>query len=353
MGKRWVLCALFVLFGAVAYADTGGSMGGGDWSSSSSSSSSGGWSSSSSSSGWSSSGDDWSSGGSYSSSGGGGELSGGEILVFLGVVAVWVVIAVIKMSIENGFNSDVNAPLSLDLGSYTPIDSVDVSVLRIAVDGRARKFVQTELKQIAGTTDTSTKDGRTAMLRQVALLLRRLKDAWVYGGAINEPMRDLGAAKPVFDRYVDDARSRFREETVRNEQGQKTAAASSSYTPRSDEGAGLILVSIIVAARRELFTVNRIGNGDDLRQALDAASQLTPASLVAIEIVWQPSEDADRLSSMELEAKYPRPDLIPIQGALVGKTFCSYCAGPFPAELVTCPHCGAPAPGRTPEKQAA
>jgi hypothetical protein len=44
MGKRWVLCALFVLFGAVAYADTGGSMGGGDWSSSSSSSSSGGWS---------------------------------------------------------------------------------------------------------------------------------------------------------------------------------------------------------------------------------------------------------------------------------------------------------------------
>jgi hypothetical protein len=49
---------------------------------------------------------------------------------------------------------------------------------------------------------------------------------------------------------------------------------------------------------------------------------------------------------MELEAKYPRPDLIPIQGALVGKVFCSYCSGPFPGELVTCPHCGAPAPGR-------
>jgi uncharacterized membrane protein len=339
------------MFGAVGYADTGGSMGGGDWSSSSSSS--GGWSSSSSSSssGWSS-GDDWSSG-SYSSSGGGGELDGAEVLVFLAVIVVWIVIAAAKTAIDGGFNSGVNAPLSLDLGNYAPIDSVDVSVLRIAVDGRARKFVQTELKQIADTTDTSTKDGRTAMLRQVALLLRRLKDAWVYGGAINEPMRDLGGAKPVFDRYVDDARSRFREETVRNEQGKKTATSASSYTPRSDEGAGLILVSIIVAARRELFTVNRIGNGDDLRQALDAASQLTPASLVAIEIVWQPSEDADRLSSMELEAKYPRPDLIPIQGALVGKTFCSYCAGPFPAELVTCPHCGAPAPGRTPEKQAA
>src|SRR5690242_12268993 len=220
MGKRWVLCALIVMFGAVGYADTGGSMGGGDWSSSSSSG--GGWSSSSSSSssGWSS-GDDWSSG-SYSSSGGGGELDGAEVLVFLAVIVVWIVIAAAKTAIDGGFNSGVNAPLSLDLGNYAPIDSVDVSVLRIAVDGRARKFVQTELKQIADTTDTSTKDGRTAMLRQVALLLRRLKDAWVYGGAINEPMRDLGGAKPVFDRYVDDARSRFREETVRNEQGKKT-----------------------------------------------------------------------------------------------------------------------------------
>jgi uncharacterized membrane protein len=347
MGKRWVLCALFVMFGAVAYADTGGSMGGGDWSSSSSSDS--GWSSSSSSDWSSSSSDD---GWSYSSSGGsssGGSASGLEILVYL---AFFAMVAVVKLVATTSSN-DVNAPLSMGLGDYTPIDSVDVSVLRIAIDGRARKFVQTELKQIADTTDTSTKDGRTAMLRQVALLLRRLRDAWVYGGAVNEPMRDLGNAKPVFDRYVDDARSRFREETIRNEQGQKTSTAASSYTPRSDEGAGIALVSLIVAARRELFTVNRIGSGDDLRQALDAASQLTPANLVAIEIVWQPSEDADRLSSMELEAKYPRPDLIPIQGALVGKVFCSYCSGPFPAELISCPHCGAPAPGRAPAKAAA
>jgi Protein of unknown function (DUF1517) len=67
---------------------------------------------------------------------------------------------------------------------------------------------------------------------------------------------------------------------------------------------------------------------------------------LAVEIVWQPAEDADRLSSIELEAKYPRSQLIPINGALVGKTFCTYCGGPYPAELVSCPHCGAPAAGR-------
>src|SRR4029079_4759522 len=118
-----------------------------------------------------------------------------------------------------------------------------------------------------------------------------------------------------------------------------------------DEGQGLLLVSLVIAARRELFTVTRIGNGDDLRAALEAASQLAPTALVAIEVIWQPSEDEDRLSSLELEARYPRPDVIPIQGALVGKMFCDHCGGPFPAELVSCPHCGAPAPGR--EKRAA
>lgn len=341
MGKRWALCALIVLFGAVAYADTGGSMGGGSWGGGggggggysgggySSSSSGGGWSSSSSSSGWSS-----------SSSGGGGSLSGGEaILLIIGCV----IVLVVKAAMAAGVGSDANEPLSYSTGTWVPLDTVDVSVLRIAVDGRARKFIQTELEQIADTTDTATPEGRTAMLREVALLLRRVRDAWVFGGAVNEPMREIGASKSVFDRYVDDARSRFREETIRNEQGTKTATAASSYTPRSDEGAGLILVSIIIAARRELFTVNRIGTGDDLRQALDSASQLATNNLVAIEIVWQPSEDDDRLSSMELEAKYPRPDLIPIQGALVGKAFCSYCGGPYPAELVSCPHCGAPA----------
>jgi uncharacterized membrane protein len=122
-----------------------------------------------------------------------------------------------------------------------------------------------------------------------------------------------------------------------------STVSSSQYTPRADEGEGLILVSFIIAARQELFTVKQIGTGDELRRALEAAGSLETWDLVALEIVWQPSEDADRLSSMELEAKYPAPQLVPIAGALVGKTFCDHCGGPYPAELVSCPHCGAPA----------
>ena len=222
-------------------------------------------------------------------------------------------------------------------------NDADISALRVALDGRARRFVQAQLAKIAANADTQTQEGRVQMLRMVSQLVRQLRDAWVYGGAVDEPMRAGADAKRAFDHLVDEARTRFREETIRNEDGAKTATTASTYTPRSDEGEGLILVSFVIAARKELFTVKKIGHGDDLRRALEAAFYLDETNLVAIEIVWQPSEDADRLSSMELEAKYPPPELVKITGALVGKAFCTFCSGPYPAELVSCPHCGAPA----------
>ena len=91
--------------------------------------------------------------------------------------------------------------------------------------------------------------------------------------------------------------------------------------------------------------MQRIGNGDDLRRALEVLRSLTSQTLIAVEIVWTPPAADDRMSSVELETMLPG-DVFAIQGAMVGKVVCSYCSGPFPAELVSCPHCGAPAPGR-------
>ncbi len=338
---RRALVVLVVLCSGVALADTGGSMGGGDWGGGGGGGgggySSSDYSSSSSSSDYSYSSNDYSSSNYSSSDGRSRPITGFEIVLGVVVLCIWGVVQLAK------------SRRSLDYGStylptsYVPVDAVDVSVLRVVLDGRARKFVQTELARIAKTADTKTSEGRLAMLRETSLMLRRLRDAWIYGGAINEPMRSLASAKPVFDRHVDDARSRFRTETIRNAQGVITTAPAPDSIPRSEEGAGVILVSIVVAARTELFTVQNIGSGEDLRKALEAAPHRAASDLVAIEIVWQPSDDADRMSSMELEAKYPRPEIIPIMGALVGKAFCAYCGGPFPAELVSCPHCGAPA----------
>jgi uncharacterized membrane protein len=342
------LCALAAAGRPADARPTGGSMGGGSWGHSSSSSSgySGGYSSHSSSS---------SSYYSGSSSSGGGDL-GVTMVAFAVLMGIYIIAAVLKSPGSQGLyvppdSDQVDGSLHLNI-DRSGGDAADVSVLRIAIDGRARKFLQTELVRISQTADTATDTGRLTMLREVALLLRRVRDAWVYGGAVNEPMRELGGAKAAFDGHVLDARARFEHELVRNEQGVQTTAATPELTAHSVDGPGLVLVSLIVAARHELMTVQRIGDGEQLRQALDALSNRSASDLVAVEIVWQPAADEDRMSSVALEAAYPRPDLIPLPGSMVGKVFCAYCSGPFPAELVSCPHCGAPAPHAAAERAA-
>ena len=357
---------LLALASTASAQRTGGRMGGGDWSTPSSpspSSSSHSWSPSMpsprSSSGWSSSSShDWSwkpssSPSSSSSSSSSGDYHYSEPIVHLNgtfflvagcVITLFILLAILWPR-GRSFSGELPVVGEIDFGppSHQVLaDRADVTVLRVVIDGRARKFIQKELQAIATGCDTGTADGRLQMLKQVTLLLRRVRDAWVYGGAHNEPLNPLGKAKALFDGHVDDARTRFEHETISNVQGAKATASSPGYTPHGDEGEGLILVSLVIAARTELFTVMRVGDGEELRKALEAASNLASNELVAVEVVWMPSEDGDRMSSMEVEAKYPRPALIPIQGALVGKTFCAYCAGPFPGELVSCPHCGAP-----------
>lgn len=262
-------------------------------------------------------------------------------IIGIGITSL-IVISLLVKAFMAGTEPTPYVSLSAGLYSFNRGD-VDVTVLRVAIDGRARKFVQRELKVIADQYDTSTAAGRAGMLTEVATLLRRTRDAWVYGGAVNEPMRTIGATKPAYERFVDDARSRFQYETISNVQGQRTKLAGPDITPHSFEGEGLILVTLIIAARTQLYTVAFIRDGQDLRNALEALAYLSAEQLVAVDIVWTPSEENDRMSSMELEARYPRPEMIPITGALVGKTFCAYCSGPFPAELRSCPHCGAPA----------
>lgn len=62
--------------------------------------------------------------------------------------------------------------------------------------------------------------------------------------------------------------------------------------------------------------------------------------MVAVEVIWTPAEENDRLSSAELETLYPELRKID-EKSMTGRVFCASCAGPFAAELGACPHCGA------------
>lgn len=250
---------------------------------------------------------------------------------------VFCAIAMILIAIVGALRSRRRPPMVyepiLEPAYPTPAVSsgnIDVTVLRIAIDGRASKFVQTELAAIVKTYDAATEDSRARRLRELSIMLRRVRDSWIYGGADNDPLRPRGEALAAVARHVDEARSRVKQPT--------TEMVSPSRAP-----IGVILVSIVVAARGELMTITDLATGEDIRRALEAAVDRAASDLVAVEVVWVPSEPGQQLSSLDLEAHYRASELHPLSGSRVGKTFCTYCGGPFPMELVSCPHCGAPA----------
>jgi len=63
--------------------------------------------------------------------------------------------------------------------------------------------------------------------------------------------------------------------------------------------------------------------------------------LIALEVIWSPSAENDRLSSVELEVLYPELHRV-AENTMIGRVFCGFCAAPYPAELQRCPSCGAP-----------
>lgn len=194
--------------------------------------------------------------------------------------------------------------------AYQPPGTVDVTVLRFGVDASSGKFISGELERL-----TKQINDRAQLLREVGLALRRARAGWLYGGAVNEPLRSLGEAKAVFAKHIDEARLK----------GESTT------------GSGIVVITVVVAARGELMTVDNI-DAEHMRRALEAAAYREATDIVDIGVV------TTRCPSVaELETQYPRPHLVPLTAVGTDKTFCTYCGAPVPLGLVACSSCGAPA----------
>lgn len=312
-------------------SDWGGGGGGSDWGGGSSD-----WSSSGSS--------DWG-GGTYgggtttydggSGGGGGGSCFGALCaLAFIGGIFVFLVIA----SRRRGGGLTGHASRTM---GFVPHNAMYVSQIQLGLDWRARAQLQAQLAELARTGDTRSPAGLARLLSETVLALRRAEMSWLYAG-----YRDAGASAPpqaqtTFQQLANEARSRFQHEIVRAHLGQTAEQRGPEMKAHAHEGQGTVVVTIVVAARRPM---QGMSNPDAhlIRNALSDRGALTPQHMVALEVIWSPAAENDRMSTAELEQNYPELRLID-PNSIAGRVFCAYCSGPFPMELLTCPHCGAPA----------
>lgn len=353
---------------------TGGSFGGGSWGSGSSgggsdygSGSSGGSYGGSSGGGWSTT-PDYGSGSSY---GGGsypttyyGDGSGGGIgcggLCCVLIIGLIILAAVLNQRRNKptmpmyapmvgtpgvpgapGMPGAPGAMMGPPMGTYTGYDAMYVSQIQLGLDWRARAQLQGQLKMLAQSGNTSSPEGLQQLLSETVLALRRNEMSWLYASFVDRGGHPPQAAQQVFAGLANEARARFRTEVVRGAGGKVQEQAAAAMTARADEGQGTVVVTVVVAARRPV-TGFVVADAGQIRNALSDRASILPQQMVALEVVWSPAEENDRMSSAELEQVYPELKLID-PNSIAGRIFCAFCNGPFPAELLTCPHCGAPA----------
>jgi uncharacterized membrane protein len=254
----------------------------------------------------------------------------GVFLVIGAVVAIFIRLATLSMPTSSGRpGPQARAWMS-----------VDVSVVRIVVDATSRAFMQEELAKIAHR-GTANKAQLHAALLRVVRLLRKCDAVWLMAGASNHHPMSPPIAEATFRRHTDDARAMYMHELVGSTDGRFTTRESPGFTPRASEGEGAALITLIVAARREIRDLGPASKRE-IHEVLFDLQQLTQNDLVALEVVWMPADPDDRMSSATIAALDPTLRTLP--GARGGLVHCAFCRGPFAGELPTCPHCGAKAP---------
>lgn len=321
MKRAWARlgsCALALWLALPAFAlaqSTGGSFGGSDWGGGGSSSSSGGGS-------WSTSGSGY--GSSASSANSYEPPLWGQLLIVVAFFALmyWLFF----------WRGGLFRRLA------TRASGIDVTEVRIALDARARRFVQGKLDALAKTGEGRTAEGRARWLAGVVDALEASRVAWLHGAVRNFARMEPARAQAEHQSLVNAARAQFQHELVRNAGAGASATTPPSLTPREHEGEGVVLVTLVVAARRTITDVVAIDPASLSAHPTELRA-IPAASLVAVDVVWTPAAENDRMSSDELEARHAGLTRI---GGPAGRVFCSYCGGPFAAELPKCPHCGAP-----------
>jgi len=286
------------------------------------------------------------SGGSYSSGGYSGGGGGSMPLVCsIPLIILFVVVPMVLKHMNTG--GGTNQVYRSNHGARG-WNQVDISAIRLGIDWRARREVQARLEELARSGQTRSQSGLATLLRETVLMLRRSELAWLYANVANYHPMSAASAEGIFRQLGMQARSGFKNELIRNADGSVSQREAPEMRAHANEGEGVVVITLIVAARREILDIHNVNHADHLKRLLDdMVAVANPHMLVAMEVVWSPAAENDRMSTAELEQNYPDLKLID-ERSIAGRIFCEYCRGPYAMELLTCPHCGAPAPKTRP-----
>lgn len=209
--------------------------------------------------------------------------------------------------------------------------SCELRRISIAFDARERAAIQAVLVDLSKRLDLRTPEGRHRAADEVVRQLVGRLGAARYA-AWSSRFSWPSGAKGVLQQILADVKSRYRHDVTRGDRVDVRA--------RAEEGEGLVVVSVVIGSTRWLPALPTRLGPTELAQALHDSVRIPTRDFVALEVIWSPALEQDRMSSVELETIYP--ELLRLDGGPLGRASCGFCGAVHAAELGRCPACGAP-----------
>jgi uncharacterized membrane protein len=222
-----------------------------------------------------------------------------------------------------------------------------VASLQLAFDWRERAAVQGALERLASAAgdDLRSRAGLDRVLDLTLMSLERRSDAIRLAAWSMESLEGLPACEERFRALAAAERSRYQVEVVRGEAGGATRD-DGAFVARAEEGRGFVVVTVLVASRKKPPPAELHLDRTGLATAFRELIANTGKTILALEVVWTPAAEQDRMSSAEMQVLFPHlraVDTLASAAGLpeLGRVTCSYCTAVFAAELGECPQCGA------------
>ncbi|UJR81860.1 Putative glycine rich membrane protein [Sandaracinus amylolyticus] len=223
---------------------------------------------------------------------------------------------------------DAGMPFGRPPAAGSPLwNQVDITAVRIAIDWRARAFVHERYLELAKGADARKKPGLVKHVAAIAQALDEARVAWLRAEVSNFHPMSPPEAEHHFRSLADGARAAIE------------ADASGIADPDAHPAEGAVVITVIVAASRELVDV-KANDANDLAIALRGLRNVQPHEMIAGDLVWSPPAEGAKLSTRELEARHPAMVVI-AEHSIGARVICHACRAPFPRGIPRCPGCGA------------
>jgi len=182
-----------------------------------------------------------------------------------------------------------------------PDGPVTIAQLQVGLLATARDL-QTDLRRLASSADTSQAAGLQKVLQETTLALLRHPDLWVYANS-EAGQVPFASAESTFNRLSMAERSKLDREITSNVAGQRLNDGDVA-SGDSDASSDFIAITLLVASRHKLV-LKGSDTAEQLRESLQQLGAVGVEDLIALEVIWQPEGVGDVLSTDALITAYP------------------------------------------------